>query len=277
MTFKIWQSYSCNNSSSFRLVARFAGAPAAEAVATELREFLSAHAAEVDERGDYSEEPSEAQRVAGVKHGFTWGESLYWGDDGLVGDEPEVIVRNEVLIVQHTYCGGLGDIAGFLQALGASSAEEEDSRTVNVSLLFRAAPGAKPELDGELTTFFADLAARADDRYAEHKAPWAEHETYGKTAMFRDNGTVGMFLPVDPRDLAAMDRWLADHGIEKPSVQIEETADLVAFAAIAKARCTSCSGGLDYLDPRLHDIESPQLVCKPCGGLYELSTFLPKP
>ncbi len=23
----------------------------------------------------------------------------------------------------------------------------------------------------------------------------------------------------------------------------------------------------------LHDIESPQLVCKPCGGLYDLEAF----
>jgi hypothetical protein len=23
----------------------------------------------------------------------------------------------------------------------------------------------------------------------------------------------------------------------------------------------------------LHDIEAPQLVCRPCGGLYDLSTF----
>lgn len=29
-------------------------------------------------------------------------------------------------------------------------------------------------------------------------------------------------------------------------------------------------------DPRIHDIDTPQLVCKPCGGLYEVSTFLPK-
>lgn len=271
MTVKIWQSYSCNNSSSFRIIARFAGSQAAEAVAAELREFFPLHAAELDQRGDYSETPSEAQLALGAKHGFAWAESLHWGDDGLAGDEPDVFVRDEVLIVQHTYCGGFGELTDLLQNVGASDADEQAERTVNVSLLFRAPPGE--ELDKDLNDLFAQLANRKD-RFSDFKAPWATHETYGETAHFRDTGSVGIYLPVDPRDLAALDKWLLDREI-KPSLMIDERGDLAAFLAISKATCTACSGHLDYLDPRIHDIETPQLVCKPCGGLYELGAFLP--
>lgn len=272
MTVKIWNSYSCNNSSSYRIVARFETPQAAEAVAAELREFFPVHAAEMDELGDYSEEPSEAQLAFGKKHSFTWGESLHWGDSELSGDEPHVFTRNEILIVQHTYCGGLGDLGGAIKELGALSTDEQDQRSINISLLMRAAPG---DLDVELAPLFTQIANRADN-YVDLKAPWAAHDTYGDCAYFRDAGTVGIYLPVDPRDLAALDSWLADRQIDKPSVVIEQKSDLAAFGAIGKARCTSCTGPLEYLDPRLHDIETPQLACKPCGGLYELSTFLPK-
>lgn len=273
MTVKIWNSYSCNNSSSYRIVARFETPQAAEAVAAELREFFPVHAAEVDNLGDYSEEPSEAQLAIGAKHGYTWGESLYWGDGGLVGDEPDVFTHHEILIVQHTYCGGLGDLSGLLKSLGATSTDDADERAINVSLLFKTSGDAG--VDAELAPLFEQLAGRTNDRYKEIKAPWAEHETYGNAAWFRDSGSVGIFLPVDPRDLAALEGWLAEHQIDKPSIQIGENQDLRAFEAIAKAACSSCGARLDYLDPRIHDIETKQLVCKPCGGLYELATFLP--
>lgn len=276
MTVKIWNSYSCNNSSSYRIVARFASPQAAEAVAGELRAFFPVHAAEIDQRDDYSEEPSEAQLAMGAKHGFTWDESLYWGDGGLVGDEPDVFVRDNVLIVQHTYCGGFDDLTGLLETFGATEADEQDARTVNVSLLFKAPRGTSPELDADLDGLFEKLGAAKSDRYFEVKPPWADHEVYGSAAYFRDSSTVGIYLPLDPRDLASLDRWLADRQVDKPSVVIEDRGDLARFDAIAKATCTACSGSLDYLDPRLHDIETPQLVCKPCGGLYEVQTFLPK-
>jgi hypothetical protein len=269
MTIKIWNSYSCNNSSSYRIVARFASPQAAEAVAGELRAFFPRHAEEVDQRDDYSEEPSEVQLAMGAKHGFTWAEVLSWGDGGLVNDEPDVFVRDNVLIVQHTYCGGLGDLTGLLEAFGATEADEQDARSINVSLLFAAGP----ELP--LDPLFTSL--RKTTKYGEIKPPWAGHEVHGDTAWFRDSSTVGVYVPVDPRDLASLDAWLADQQIDKPSLVIEQNTDRALFEAISKATCTACHGRLDYLDPRLHDIETPQLVCKPCGGLYEVSTFLAKP
>lgn len=276
MAIQIWNSYSCNNSSSFRLVAKFANPIAASEVAAELRRFFPEHAEEIDARDDYSEEPSEAQRAFAVKHGLTWGESMYWGDGGLVGDEPEVFVRGELMIVQHTYCGGFGELSSVIEKLGATSTDEQDSRAVGVSLLFRVPPAITGELDRELTDLFAQLDRRKTERYAEIKAPWAEHETWGDCAWFRDPGAIGIYLPVDPRDLDNLDRWLADRAIDRPSLQIEDHRDLATFTAIATARCTACNAQLEYLDPRLHDIEHPQLVCRPCGGLYEVATFLSK-
>ena len=41
MTIRVWSSYSCNNSSSYRLVARFADAARAKAIGSELAELLS--------------------------------------------------------------------------------------------------------------------------------------------------------------------------------------------------------------------------------------------
>jgi len=274
MTIKVWRSYSCNNSSSYRLVAKFATPAEAEAVAAELRAWFPTHSEEMDNRGDYSEEPSEAQRELGARYGFTWDESLYWGDSELTGDEPEVFTHDHVLIVQHTYCGGLGDLGSFVKARGASTSDEQDTRSVEISVLFRA-PAPSSELDGELAQLFEQLATRKDD-WTEIKGPWqGSHDAYGKATWFRDTGTVGLYMPIDPRDLATFDRWLTERGVDQRVLQIDEPADRTTFAAIGGARCTSCGGPLDYLDPRLHDIETPQLVCKPCGGLYELATFLP--
>src|SRR5262249_20875167 len=154
--------------------------------ARELEAFFVAHAVEVDERGDYSEEPTAVQRDIGEKHGFTWSASIYWGDAGLVGDEPDVFVEDKVLIVQHTYCGGgLGDLPVLLEKRGATSVDEKDSRTVDVSILFRAPTGANPTVDAELATMFAQLED-GDTDVELLEAPWTmNHESWGSVAWFR--------------------------------------------------------------------------------------------
>jgi hypothetical protein len=278
MAIRIWKSFSCNNSSSFRIVAKFADAATAAATAEELKAFLAAHAAEVDQRDDYSEEPSAVQRDIGERYGFRWSASLYWGDSGLVGDEPDLFVEDNVLIVQHTYCGGgLGDLPVLLEKRGATFVDEKDSSTVDVSIVFRAVPGANPTLDAELATMFEQL--ESDDAVVEPLlAPWTMgHESYGSVAWFRDAGTVGLYVPLDPRDLPNVKAWLGERAIEKPILTIGDAGNFDAFWAIAKARCSACQAALEYLDPRLHDIETPQLVCKACGGLYDLQPFLVAP
>ena len=65
MELRVWQSFSCNNSSSYRLVARFGDPKSAAEAETELRAFFSEHAKQVDdemEANDYefSDKPSPA-------------------------------------------------------------------------------------------------------------------------------------------------------------------------------------------------------------------------
>jgi hypothetical protein len=282
VTVRVWQAYSCNNSSNYRLIARFADAETAKDVARELTAFLSAHATELDDRGDYSEEPSQAQRDLAAKYGFAVSEPMHWGDDVLGGNEPDVIVHDKVLIVHHNYCGGgFGEgIPAYLAARGART-EPESSSDLSVAVLFRYTPGANPQLDTELAEMFSELELGNPNEYGEVsvdrvRGAWAgDYESYGNIAFFRDRGAVGLAFPLDPRDLENVTAWLAERGVENPSLQIDVPGVSRTFAAIARARCKSCDGRLDYLDPRIHDIEARQFVCKPCGGLYELAVFLP--
>jgi len=83
-----------------------------------------------------------------------------------------------------------------------------------------------------------------------------------------------LWFSLSPADLPAFQHWLAQHGVKEASLRWCEPTDEALFLAIAKARCTACARPLEYLDPRLHDIETPQLVCTSCGGFYDLATFL---
>lgn len=278
---RIWQSYSCNNSSSYRMVARFADAATAAAIVPELEEFFKAHANEIDARGQYSDDPTAVSRAVADKYGFDWDDLLYWGTGPLIDDTPELFVEGRFLIVQHTYCGG-GFGVGFPDYLRARGAEvdHETETDITMSLLFRSTPGQNDKLDVELAAMFAQLEHNDGDDYSVYplRAPWKmSDEAHGQFSYFRDAGTVGLHFPTSPRDIDEIKRWLTDHGIDKPVIRIAERDDLIDFVAIRDAKCTACSGPLEYLDPALHDIETRQLVCRPCGGFYELSTFVPPP
>lgn len=274
---RIWQSYSCNNSSSYRVVATFTDAATAASVEKELDELMPIHAAEVDARGEYLDEPTAATRALGDKYGFVWGDLMAWGTGPLIHDQPNIFVEDTVLIVQHTYCGGgLGSgLDAYLEARGAT-VSSEDSSDVMVSLIFRT-PRKIDYLDDELAKMFEQRGEDPDDFSVEPlSAPWdMDEEAYGDFTYFRDAGTVGLHFPLDPRDLQHIKNWLRLRGIDQYVIRIQHGDDKLDFEAIRKARCTSCGGALEYLHPALHDIESPQLVCKPCGGLYEVSAFTP--
>ena len=134
MEVRVWQSYSCNNSSSYRLVARFANASSATETAAELGAFFAEHATQMDEvieAADYEfpdESPAAAQALA-KKYGFEWKNVLSWGDEGLQGDEPAIATEGDVLVVYHTYCGGFGEeLPLYLSARGATAVEEANQR-----------------------------------------------------------------------------------------------------------------------------------------------------
>jgi len=263
---KVWQSFSCNNSSSYRLVARFADAATAKETAAELAEFFEAQ----ENTGSHRYQDA-ALTVLARNYGFDW-------QDGGAGEMgPQVFVEGEALIVHYDYGLGLGPgVPAYLADRGATRIDKASATDPHLSVLFHAVPGVDPRLDHDLASVFAQAV---DDMRvaAPFKAPWVKYPAYGSTALFRDAGSVGMYFPIDPNDIAAFKTWLAGHGIERALIQIEEPVDELLFLALAAARCTACEGVLEYLDPRLHDIETPQLVCKPCGGLYELSAFYTRP
>ncbi|HEU0031552.1 MAG TPA: hypothetical protein VFQ53_13025 [Kofleriaceae bacterium] len=276
MTVRIWQSFSCNNSSSYRLVARFADASTADATAAELRAFFAEHAQEMDalmEQGDFPEQNPGAAQTLANQYGFTWDDVLTWGDEMLEGDEPSVASEDGVLVVYHTYCGGFGGgIPAYLRKRGAREVEDETYQTPTMSVLFpRQAENAALEADLDL------LFDQIDDEQREVeplKTPWPTRwESYGRAAFFRDPKTVGLYFPIAPTDLSAFKTWLAERGVAQASIRLCEYADEDRFVAIGKAKCTACDAALQYLDPRIHDIETPQLACGTCGGLYELATF----
>lgn len=271
MTIKIWRAFSCNNSSSFRLVARFADTATARATAAELLEFFEAQAARDAAPGGYRDDDGALTTLART-YGFDWqGDGAGRDDDG-----PHVCVEGEVLVVYHAYCLGLGPgVPAFLTDRGAQVEAQRASLELQMSLLLRAAPGVDPRLDEDLAMLFAQLPDE-NGEVRPLRAPWSSAiHSSGRFLCYRDAGTVGLWVPVDPEDLHAVKAWLARHGIEDAVLRIEEPGDQLLFETLVAARCTACNGSLEYLDPRLHDIEMPQLVCTPCGGFYDLAAFLP--
>lgn len=51
-------------------------------------------------------------------------------------------------------------------------------------------------------------------------------------------------------------------------------SELEDFEALAKAHSHACGGTLEYQHPGMHDLETPQLLCRPCGGFYEVAALL---
>ncbi len=267
---RVWQSYSCNNSGAYRLVARFASAELAREVAGELEEFFVAHAAEVDADNDSDDIPTRAQLELASRHGFTW--THRFSPTGRPDDAPALVVHDSALVVHH-YNGSFGDLLAYFEQRGATVDHQQGS-TISVTVLFR--PPADADFETDLSIMFQlFVPADPDDQQIDELLiPWKEdHSVEGSVAWFRDPSTVAFHVPIHPRDLAHLKQWLADRRVERPVIQIGDTSNLTRLRAIARARCASCGGALEYLDPRLHDIETPQLVCRPCGGFYDLETF----
>lgn len=278
MTIKIWQSYSCNNSSSYRLVARFADHATAQAAATELDAFFKAYAVELDavvEANDYTwpdKWPPGAVAFAN-EHGFALPRDLLgWGDSGLTNDEPEVLAEDDVLLVYHSYCGGFGkSVPAYLEVRGATEVTEETAPPI-ATILFSYA-GGNEKLDGELEQLFAQVDEESRD-VDPLVTPWKGPDCYGTAAFYRDAKTVGMVIPLVPAALPSIRAWLAEHGIINPSIRLCEPADEEKLVALAGSNCGACAGALELWHPRLRDVETEQMACISCGGMYEIATLV---
>jgi hypothetical protein len=296
MQIQIYRSFSCNNSSDFRIVARFKDPKVAHYAASELARLFKEHAREgdasLDEHfasgGEYPpEKPTEACASFGKKHGFAWKSWLHWGDDSLEGDEPAAIASDDgTVVVHHTYCGGFpGELKKFFNAIGAAKVEREDRHSPTVSALFALPSGPTGK---RLATSLTKIFEQANDPKNEYidnwkiKPPWASGDQADddstNTSYFCDGKTFGFFIPMEAEHFDALKKYLAKNGVKNPSLRLCEQADLKKMKAIGAARCDACGGDtpLEYIDPRIHDIEAEQLACGKCGGMYDLATALKK-
>ncbi len=261
MTVRIWQAFASNNSTSYRLVARFTDADVASAA----RDAVLALVA------------TDREELA-ARYGLAWDDLLAEGSAHDNPEATEVAAIDGVLVAYHDYCLGYGPaLPEFLRARGATvTAPEVGAPSVSVRFAYT---GGNAELDVELDALLAQIARAKPNTSEALAVPWtAARHYYGpRVAGFRDARSVGLHLPITPDDLQAVRAWLAGHGIANVSLQLCEESDAAKFSSIARARCTACSGALVYLDPRLGDPEaepgSDLLVCYPCGGLYDLATF----
>lgn len=268
MTIRIWNAFSPNNSSSCRLVARFADPRAAREAAVEVAAFLIGHIRE--NHGHWIDGPMLTEFAA--KYGLPAVDMLEWTSHLHVGDEPEIATEHGVLVVYHYYCQGFEHLGPMLTSKGAT-VEPEGYGMPSISVLARSQPGTDPAFDDALAGLFLQIETldKTPKQWASKiVVPWStDEERFDRATYFRDAGTLGMWLPCEPHALPMLAQWLTNHGIEEPSLRWCEWGDEALFQAIAKARCTACHGPVEYLDPRIHDIETPQFICRSCGGLYE--------
>jgi hypothetical protein len=270
---EVYRSFSCNNSSSYRLVARFSDAVRAEEVATELREFLTIHARETDNNAEgFFEGPSPAGTALAEKYGFEWTDSLGWGDDVQEGDEPKVVVEDKVVVVWHGYCNGFGDgIPAYFTKRGAN-VDPEGYEPPNLSALFRV-DGKQAALRESLEKIFSTINPTGEMFHFQR--PWAPEDGWGDASWFFDGKTVGMYFPIWPDEIDAFKAWMKQVGAIDPVLCLCQFSDHVKFGGIHKARCTACkTEPLEYLDPRITKIDAEQLACTKCGGMFDLAPFI---
>lgn len=256
MQVHIWQSFSSNNSSNYRLIARFAGPTRAAEVAAELRSL----------RGDVPGREAEGAALA-ASIGFDWEEWFPYGED----EDPTVMAEREVLAVYHSYCLGFPEeLSTWLRSRGAE-VEPQAAAKPQLSAVF-ALPAASEALREDLASVFGDVSG-SEAAGKPMQLPWAESEQWGEASFFCDAHTAGFSVPIEPADLPRLKRWLAERGVNEPSLRIAEYDDTPKFATIARARCSGCGSALTYVEPKRHGLDAEQLGCDTCGAMYELSVI----
>ncbi len=283
MEVHVWRSFSSNNSSAYRLVARFESAEQAKAAEPELLAFIEAHAKEVDETENY-DEPSAAEQALGKKYGYQVGGGypLSWGDEGLEGDEPTVAVSGKTLVMYHNYCGGLEDGFGsYLRAVGAKVLEEE-CEAPDVAVFFALPAGARgKKIREELATYFGQKegGVSLDDwsapppwvSHEHHRAPYAEAED---VLYFSDGHHLGFLLPLELDELEGLQAYLKKSCIKDYRLLLCDDELKQKLTVLEQTtRCPECNAeGLRYLPAASEKLEEDQLLCDVCGGMFALDS-----
>jgi hypothetical protein len=284
MKIEIWRSFACNNSSSFRLVARFDDPKVAADVEKELTEFFAQHAREFDEGIDDPDfrfdRPLPAAVALGKKYGIKWKDALHFGDMQQIGDEPGLAVLENVLVVYHSYCGGFGkDVPTYVKKRGgkldAEGARAWAMTTPEVTVVFKKPPG---RIDKTLAPFFEPPAPKKKERVP----PWSKRRYNAgdeyRRALFSDGKTVAFHWPLDPIDIAPLREWLTKNGVRSPIIELCEDASFDKIDKLKRASCDACGARpLEYLNAKLHNLESDQAACPKCGGMFDLAALVPPP
>lgn len=248
MQVQIWRSFSCNNSSDYRLVARFKDAKAAEAMGAELKQFFTAYAEKMDEYMeendyDFPDEPLPFFVEFAKKHGVkAKDDPLTWGDEALQGDEPDVAVAGNTLAIYHTYCGGFGsDLPAILKKAGAKVEGEESRRAPELACSFSLPAGKAGEmLAAELSRFFEQGKKHEQICDFEIPPPWDARQklTYeeGSTVSWASDGkTFAFAMPFAIQGFEALKAYLAKHKCAEVSITLGDEASKNQIAELAKA------------------------------------------
>lgn len=261
----VWKAFSANNSTCYRLVARFEQATRAAEVQAELQGVL------VEPRPNDLSFPAPAA--------FVWTESRNYGRD----DDPGLLAHDEVLALFHSYyIDWPSEVATWFEARGAK-VEPVMTRYPVVSVLFRL---PSPGQTLGLPEVFADSNERAGERAAEGAPAWMARDikplflpwledvpVYGSSSFFCDGETVAFHVPTTPASLPRLKQWLAEQGVATPTIRLCNYGDAKKFAAVARAKCTACGGALFYVEPKRYGLDVEQLACRACGAMYELEVI----
>ena len=296
MQVRVWQSFSCNNSSSYYMVARFESVDRAAAVAAELEEFFAEHARQGDamwqEDGDDEpwDVPTNAARELGKKYGFEWSDGLMWGDGGLVNDEPEVYPIGDAVVLYHSYCGGFGpDVPVYLTKAGGKTEGEEDWGRPLLAVTFSIPDSADGKTAAAAVGSYIDQmreCAETEDGWAFQAygvPPWGsgatddmEFECGTPFPGWNDGHTVGLVVKVTvPSEWKSIPNFLEKHGITDYRITVDQPGIVARFRAIAAATCRECGAApLRFIDARTQDAPDDQLACDDCGGMFAVSELV---
>ena len=232
-----WNSFSCNNSSDYRLVARFADAKTASTICDDLRVFFEEHATEIDEIVEREDcDPfdlvSEASRTLGRKYRYDWHASLVWGDtSALQGDEPSVCALGDTVVVYHPYMTGFGNLPALLEHVGA---ELSDGEEVGLPILWveMDAPPAGKLLE-ELTKLFEQRRSESliqdweidfdefGDAWGAEPGGWSHDATY-----VVEDGHCTFTFPLEPRHVGDLRSYLVKKGARHLTMRIASSLDV---------------------------------------------------
>ncbi|HTR55337.1 MAG TPA: leucine-rich repeat domain-containing protein [Kofleriaceae bacterium] len=237
MKVQIWNSFSCNNSSDYRLVARFKDPVLAAKAGARLAAFFEAYAEEFDrhcedEGGPPEDEPLPSAAALAREHGVAWSadDILSWGDEGLQDNVPDIAVEGTTLAIFHDYCGGFTDNVVRVLAAAGAEVEPEDSCPPEISLRFVLPAGERGErMADELAKF---LNQKSVHEYMSDfaKPPWGDHRLMGDPAdiyWYREGDRFAFKMPLSPVGLPDLKKYLAD--VTELDLRLCDELELASF------------------------------------------------